>query len=263
MLLTIDVGNTNIGLGVFRGSGATADLVGDWRIRTDRDRTTDEHGMLFKHLLDHKGIALSDVHNVAISSVVPTMSETLIETSLKYLKTTPFLVGPDTDTGICIRYQPASDVGADRICNAVGAYALYGGPAIVVDFGTATTFDAIAENGDYLGGAIVPGIGISMDALFRQAARLYRVELTAPPNAIGETTVHAMQSGLVYGFAGQTDAMVERFRSELSSRARVIATGGLAELIHKESKTIELVDQLVTINGLRLLFERNTGPRIS
>jgi DNA-binding CsgD family transcriptional regulator len=128
-----------------------------------------------------------------------------------------------------------------------------------VDFGTATTFDAIAANGDYLGGAIVPGIGISMDALFRQADRLYRVELTAPPNAIGETTVHAMQSGLVYGFAGQTDAMVERFRAELSPRARVIATGGLAELIHKESRTIELVDQLVTINGLRLLYERNAG----
>ncbi len=259
MLLTIDVGNTNIGLGVFRGIADNAELVGDWRIRTDRDRTTDEHGMLFKHLLDHMGIALREVHNVAISSVVPTMSETLIETSLKYLNTVPFVVGPDTDTGICIRYRPASDVGADRICNAIGAHAKYGGPVIVVDFGTATTFDAVAENGDYLGGAIVPGIGISMDALFRQAARLYRVELSAPPNAIGDTTVHAMQSGLVYGFAGQTDAMVERFRLELGPHARVIATGGQAELIHRESKTIELVDQLVTINGLRILFERNAG----
>jgi type III pantothenate kinase len=257
MLLTIDVGNTNIGLGVFRGSGSAAELVGDWRIRTDRDRTTDEHGMLFKHLLEHKSIGLADIHSVAISSVVPTMNETLIEASLKYLTTTPFVVGPETETGISIRYQPASDVGADRICNAIGAFAKYGGPVIVVDYGTATTFDAIAENGDYVGGAIVPGIGISMDALFRQAARLYRVEFSAPPNAIGDTTIHAMQSGLVYGFAGQTDAMVLRFRAELSPHARVIATGGFAELIHKESATIELVDQLVTINGLRLLFERN------
>lgn len=258
MLLTIDVGNTNIGLGVYHGSGSTAELVGDWRIRTDRDRTTDEHGMLFQHLLEHRNIALGDVKSVAISSVVPTMNETLTETSLRYLHVMPFVVGPDTDTGICVRYHPASDVGADRICNAIGAYAKYGGPAIVVDFGTATTFDAIADNGDYLGGAIVPGIGISMDALFRQAARLYRVELVAPPRAIGDTTVHAMQSGLVFGFAGQTDAMVERFRAELGPHARVIATGGLAELIHRESRTIELVDQLVTINGLRLLFERST-----
>jgi type III pantothenate kinase len=257
MLLTIDVGNTNVGLGVFRGSGPGAELVGDWRIRTDRDRTTDEHGMLFKHLLEHRDIDLADIHHVAISSVVPTMNETLLETSRRYLNAEPFVVGPDTATGICIKYQPPSDVGADRICNAVGAYAEYGGPAVVVDFGTATTFDAIAHNGDYLGGAILPGIGISMDALFRQAARLYRVELVAPPNAIGDTTVHSMQSGLVFGFAGQTDAMVERFRAELGPKTRVVATGGLAELIYKHSKTIEVVDQLITINGLRLLYERN------
>jgi len=159
------------------------------------------------------------------------------------------VVSKDTDPGICIHYQPASDVGADRICNAIGAFARYGGPAIVVDFGTATTFDAIAANGDYLGGAIMPGIGISMDALFRNAARLYRVELVAPPQAVGATTIHAMQSGLVFGFAGQTDAMVDRFRKEIGEDARVIATGGLAELIHKESRTIELVDQRVTLEG--------------
>jgi type III pantothenate kinase len=256
MLLAVDVGNTNIVLGVYRGRGATAELVGDWRIRTDRDRTTDEHGILVVHLLEHSGIALKEVHHVAISSVVPTMNETLAELARRYFHTEPFVVGPKTETGIAIRYQPISDVGADRICNAVGAFARYGGPAIVVDFGTATTFDAIAENGDYLGGAILPGIGISMDALFRQAARLYRVELIAPPQAIGQTTVHAMQSGLLFGFAGQTDAMVERFRAELGDHARVIATGGLAELIHTESRTIQAVDQLVTLEGLRLLFER-------
>jgi type III pantothenate kinase len=256
MLLAIDVGNTNIVLGVYRGQGPGAELVGDWRIRTDRERTTDEHGILIKHLLEHKGMALDEVQRVAISSVVPTMNDTLADLSRRYFGVEPFVVGAQTDTGIQIHYQPVSDVGADRICNAVGAFARYGGPCIVVDFGTATTFDAIAANGDYLGGAILPGIGISCDALFRQAARLYRVELVAPPRAIGQNTVHAMQSGLVFGFAGQTDAMVERIRQELGPGTRVVATGGLADLIAQESQTIETVDQLVTLEGLRLLFER-------
>jgi len=262
VLLAVDVGNTNIVLGAYRGRGKAAELVGDFRIRTDRDRTTDEHGMLVKELLEYCGLSLGDIRHVAISSVVPTMNETLADLSRRYFHAEPFFVGPHIDTGICIHYQPVSDVGADRICNAVGAFARYGGPAIVVDFGTATTFDAIAANGDYLGGAIIPGIGISMDALFRQAARLYRVELVAPPRAIGTNTVHAMQSGLVLGYAGQTDAMVDRFREELGPEARVIATGGFAELIHRESRTIEVVDQLVTLEGLRLLFERQPlAPR--
>jgi type III pantothenate kinase len=259
MLLAVDVGNTNIVLGVYQGQGTEAHLIGDWRIRTDRDRTTDEHGMLVMHLLQHSAIPAGQINHVAISSVVPTMNETLAELARAYFHTEPFFVGPKTQTGIAIHYQPVSDVGADRICNAVGAFAQYGGPAIVVDYGTATTFDAIGANGDYLGGAIMPGIGISMDALFRQAARLYRVELIAPPHAIGTTTVHSMQSGLVFGFAGQTDAMVERIREELGGSARVIATGGLAELIHKASRTIEVVDQLVTLEGLRLLFERQAA----
>jgi type III pantothenate kinase len=258
MLLAIDVGNTNIVVGVYEGRGEEARLIGDWRIRTDRERTTDEHGILIVGLLAHRGLELSQVKHVAISSVVPTMNETLADFARRYVCVEPFIVGPHTDTGIAIHYQPVSDVGADRICNAVGAFAKYGGPAIVVDFGTATTLDAIAANGDYLGGAILPGIGISMDALFRHAARLYRVELVAPPQAVGQNTVHAMQSGIVFGFAGQTDAMVERFQKELGGNARVIATGGLAELIHRESRTIETVDQLVTLEGLRLLFERSS-----
>ena len=257
MLLAIDVGNTNIVLGVYRGVGERAELVGDWRIRTDRDRTTDEHGILIKHLLEHRGLALADIRHVAVSSVVPTMNETLLELSRRYFQSEPFFVSAQTVKGFQIHYRPKTDVGADRLCNAVGAFARYGGPVIVVDFGTATTFDCIADNGDYLGGAIIPGIGISMDALFRQAARLYRVEFTAPPNAIGTNTVHAMQSGLAFGYAGQTDAMVDRIRQELGANARVIATGGLAELIHRESRTIEVVDQLVTLDGLRLLFERD------
>ena len=259
MLLAIDVGNTNIVLGVFAGSGNAAVLEGDWRIHSDRDRTCDELGMLVQHLLEHKGLKLPDIQSVAISSVVPPMNETLHEFSRKYLSVDPFVVDHNANTGISILYHPPSDVGADRICNAVGAFARYGGPAVVVDFGTATTFDAIAPNGDYLGGAILPGIGISMDALFRQAARLFRVELTPPPNAIGDNTAHSLQSGLVFGFAGQTDAMVERFRLELGAEARVIATGGLAELIHPASRTIQIVDQLITLDGLRLLFERQTS----
>lgn len=252
MLLAVDVGNTNIVLGAYRGEH----LVGDWRIRTDRERTTDEHGVLVKGLLEHSGIALDDIHHIAISNVVPTMTETLCDLSRRYFHTEAFVVGPATNIGITLHYHPASDVGADRICNAVGAYARYGGPVIVVDFGTATTFDAVAANGDYLGGAILPGIGISMDALFRSAARLYRVEMVAPPCAIGDTTVHSMQSGLVFGFAGQADAMVDRFRKEMGPQARVIATGGLADLIRRESRTLEIVDHLVTLEGLRLLFER-------
>jgi type III pantothenate kinase len=257
VLLALDVGNTNIVLAVFEGSGDEARLAGDWRIRTDRDRTVDEHGMLVKDLLSHRGLSLRDVSAVAVSSVVPTMTGTLTAMADRYFGVEAFVVGPDTDTGIQVHCEPRSDIGADRICNSVGAFAKYGGPAIVVDYGTATTFDAVGANGDYMGGAICPGIGISMDALFRQAARLFRVEVVEPPRAIGTNTVHAMQSGLVYGYAGQTDALVDRIRAELGGSARVIATGGLAELIASVSRTIEAVDQLVLLEGLRLLWERN------
>ena len=256
MLLVIDVGNTNIVIGVYDGVGMSAVLVKDWRIRTDRDRTTDEYGMLIKDLLSNCNLKLQDIAHVAISSVVPTMSDTLDELSKKYLRCEPFFVSAKTSVGIEIRYSPPSDVGADRICNAVGAFEKYGGAAIVVDFGTATTFDCVGSNGEYLGGAILPGIGISMDALFRQAARLYRVEFTAPPQAVGTNTVHSMQSGFVFGFAGQTDAMVEKLQKEMG-KTRVIATGGLADLIQKESRTIEVVDHLLTLDGLRILFERS------
>jgi len=232
MLLAIDVGNTNITAGVYRGD----QLAADWRIRTQLGRTTDEYGMLIRELFEYSGLRFQDVDGVAISDVVP----------------------PTMADGIEIRYEPKSDVGADRIVNAVAAFALYGGPTVVVDFGTATTYDAISESGAYLGGAIAPGIGISMEALFRSAARLPRIDLIRPPSAIGTTTQTSMQSA-VFGFAGQVDAMVRRFKQELGGQPKVVATGGLAELISSESQTIETVNPMLTLEGLRLLFARVTG----
>lgn len=253
MLLTLDVGNTNIVLGAFQGDS----LLADWRIRTERDRTTDEHGMLIHELLRHREIDPKAVHGFAISNVVPTMNETLANVSRQYFGLEPFVIGPGIDFGITVRYDPPSDVGSDRLVNAVAAFAKYGGPAVVVDLGTGTTCDAVAENGDYLGGAIAPGIGIATDALFARAARLYRVDFVAPPNAVGRNTVEALQSGIVYGYAGMVDALVTRFRQEIGVNAHVIATGGLAERISRESSTIQTVDQMLTLDGLRILWKRN------
>jgi type III pantothenate kinase len=256
MLLAIDVGNTNVVLGVYQGQGKEAELIGSWRLGTDRNRTADEYGALVQGLLSSCGLKLSDINRVAISSVVPPSNRDLADFSRRYFQAEPFFVSANADLGMTIRYDSPTDVGADRICNAVGAFVKYGGPLIIVDYGTATTFDAIAANGDYLGGAIAPGISISMQALFHHAARLYPVEFKAPPAAIGKNTINSMQSGAVFGFAGQTDALVGRIQKELGATAKVIATGGLATLIQHESATIDVVDQGVTLEGLRLLFER-------
>lgn len=252
MLLAIDVGNTNIVLGVYND----ADLVADWRIRTQPGRTSDEYGILMRDLFEQAGLRLQDVTGIAISNVVPPTMSDLVETCTKFFRVEPYIVDPEGDVGINVRYEPRSDVGADRIVNAVAAYALYGGPAIVVDLGTATTFDAISESGDYLGGAIAPGIGISVEALFRAAARLPRIDLVRPPSAIGSTTKTSMQAGIIFGFAGQIDAIVTRFREQLGDHARVIATGGLAELIAAESHTIQTVNHRLTLEGLRLMWTR-------
>ncbi len=253
MLLTLDVGNTNIVLGVFDGEL----LQADWRVRTDRERTTDEHGLLIMHLLESKGLHKGDLDGFILSSVVPTMTETLAKVARNYFDIDPVVIGPETDFGLKALYHNPSEIGADRLVNAVAVKQKYGGPAIVVDFGTATTFDALTAEGDYLGGAIAPGIGISSNALFQAASRLYRVELIAPQHAIGRSTMEAMQSGIIFGFAGQVDALVKRIRNELGEDAPAIATGGLATLISKECETIRIVDEMLTLNGLKILWHRN------
>jgi len=257
MLLAIDVGNTNIALGVYKD----AELLADWRIRTQPGRTADEYGMLLRDLFEHTGLHLEDVKGIAISNVVPPTMSDLIETCRKFFGLDPYVVDPEEETAVKVHYKPKSDVGADRIVNALAAFVLYGGPIVVVDFGTATTFDAVSSTGEYLGGAIAPGIGISTEALFLATARLPRINLVRPESAIGRTTETSMQAGILFGFVGQVDEIVTRFKQELGEETKVVATGGLAELIASESRTIQVVNPLLTLEGLRLMWERQKGSR--
>jgi type III pantothenate kinase len=253
MLLVIDVGNTNTVVGVYEGER----LVADWRLTTERSRTVDEYGIQFRNLFTLAGLDSSAIDAIAISSVVPPLNYTLEKMSHVYFNQTPLFVDHTTNTGLTIRYLSPADVGADRIVNSVAAIARYGAPCIVVDFGTATTFDAVTAEGEYLGGVITPGIIISAEALFQRAARLYRVEIRRPDSVIGQTTVSSMQSGLYYGYIGLVDGILRRMIEELGGQARVIATGGLARLIGRGSEFIEEIDDHLTLEGLRLIYERN------
>ncbi len=253
MLLTIDVGNTNITLGLYEG----AHLGPRWRLATDHDRMPDEYGLQFFGLLSHAGVPVEAVSGVCVASVVPPLTPKIEAACRKYLRREPLVVRAGVKTGVRIRYEDPRAVGADRIVDAVAVRHLYGGPACVVDFGTATTFDAISAQGEYLGGAIAPGIGVAAEALFRRAAKLPRVDLRRPPAAIGRNTTHAMQSGLLFGYVGLVEGMVSRFRAELGPQMKVVATGGLAELIAGETSVIDIVAPWLTLEGLRLIWKMN------
>ena len=253
MLLVIDVGNTNMVLGVYKDT----ELLDHWRISTDRQRTTDEYGVLIRELFYLNDLRADDINAIIISSVVPPVVPTLERMCQRYFGLSPLLIGPGVKTGMDIRYDNPREVGADRIVNAVAAYEKYGGPVIIVDFGTATTFCAVDAKGVYLGGSICPGIGISTEALVQRTAKLPRIELKRTDSVICRNTIESMQAGVFYGFVGQVEGIVSRMRRELDMSARVVATGGLAVAIAPATKTIDVVEPMLTLEGLRIIYERN------
>ena len=259
MLLAFDVGNTNIVLGVYQNR----ELLENWRIETDRHKSADEYGMIINDLFAYAGLSTKDVDDIIISTVVPSITYTLQHLSVKYFDAVPIVVGPGVKTGLVIKYDNPKQVGSDRIVNAVAALNKYGGPLIVIDYGTATTFCAVTGNGEYLGGCIMPGVKISSNALFEKTANLPRVELEPPGKTICRNTIDGIQAGVIYGTMGSTEVIVQRMKKEMESfvpegsQIKVIATGGMASMIASEVPCIDHVDKLLTLTGLELIYEKN------
>jgi type III pantothenate kinase len=257
MLLAVDIGNTSITIGLYK----TEKLGPRWRLASDNERTSDEYGILLMQVLERAGIQPEEVRNIAIASVVPPLTGTLEQACRDYLNAVPLVVDAGTRTGIPLRNEDPKQVGADRVVIAAAARRIYKGPVCIVDFGTATIFDAISADGEYLGSAIAPGIGIASDALFRRTAKLPRVDILRPPAAIGRNTVHSLQSGLLYGYVGLVDGMVARFRAELGPDMKTIGTGALVELIAKETKSIDIIEPWLALQGLKIIYDLNRNAK--